>query len=141
MLADREPHRRIEGSRARDPYPLLGLALTPRLDPEESNCRDRYRHCPNHVLLLQFAARARRDRFKRGSDVPAATAVRQVGKRLNRWKIRGGGARTYARMRRPETRFRGPDFTSVIGHWDVSIEGRVPGAVDPRPCRLRRSWR
>ena len=45
-------------------------------------------------------------------------------------RIRHPQARTYARMRRPETRFRGPDFTSVIGHWDVSIEGRVPGAVD-----------
>ena len=65
MLADREPHRRIE-ERARNPYPLLGRALTPRLDPEESNSRDRYRHCPNHVVLLQFAARARRDRFRRG---------------------------------------------------------------------------
>ncbi len=62
--------------------------------------------------------------------MPAATAVRQVGKRLNRWKIRAGGARTYARMRRRETRIRRPDFTSVIGHSDVSVEGGVGRSVD-----------
>ena len=33
-------------------------------------------------------------------------------------------------MRRRETRFWGPDFTSFIGHSDVSVQAGVGGLVD-----------
>ena len=64
MLADRDQDRRVAGS-VRATLPATGFALTPGLDPEESNDRHRYRHCPNHVVLLQFAARATRERLRR----------------------------------------------------------------------------
>ena len=61
--------------------------------------------------------------------MPVANLGSRVGKRLNRWKIGGGWVRTCVRMRRPETRFGGSDFITVIG--PQIITSRVRAAVQP----------